>query len=697
MEAKIYIDSFMRIIVRFIAVWLFIFEAQSQQLIINEVSQGPSGAKEYVELLVAGNPTCQTPVPCADLRNVVIDDNNGYFAAGSGTGIAGGALRFSSDNFWSCIPQGTLILIYNTTDLNALIPANDLSMTDNNCRLVIPVTSTLLEGQGTAPTSSVATYPTTGWTAGGGTWSMVGMANGGDSFQIRNSVSATSPTYSVSWGNNTTNAQIYFTTAANAVFSLTNQSDNNPLNQANWTNGVAGTNETPGTANSPENASWIAGMNPFCGTANPMQVTFVVTNQACGSTANGAITPTVTGGSAPYTYLWNTNATTASISNLTAGTYTVTITDAGGCSITGQATVQNSGGFSISPTATNESCNGACDGSISTTVSGGTTPISYSWSNGATSAIVSALCPGTYTVTATDINGCTASSSAIISAGPSAPDPTINSAGPFTTTSPTAQLVAASFGGVWTSNCGTCLTTNGQFDPSIAGVGNFQICYTTGSGSCTNADCITIAVTSGCTPEDTTFTVTTCPETPLSYNGQVLPATGNYTITLTTSAGCDSVVHLSWNHYTVNNQNIQQSLCQGDSVFIWNQWFYEPDFIQNTSVDNNGCQVTNTLTIVAENCPEYDFVLFVPNTFTPNSDAINDTFEIIISGGLVEEGFIVNRWGNVIKEFSSSDLAWDGKTQDGILVQDGVYTWVIFYTPTNGNRKRAHGFVTVLK
>ena len=78
----------------------------SQQLIINEVSQG-TGSSEYVEFVVIGSPTCSTPVPCIDLRKVIIDDNNGYFAPGSGTGIAAGAVRFADNPFWSCITQGT--------------------------------------------------------------------------------------------------------------------------------------------------------------------------------------------------------------------------------------------------------------------------------------------------------------------------------------------------------------------------------------------------------------------------------------------------------------------------------------------------------------------------------------------------------------------------------------------------------------
>ena len=53
----------------------------AQQLIINEVSQG-TGSSEYVEFVVIGTPTCITPVPSLDLRKVIIDDNNGYFAPG---------------------------------------------------------------------------------------------------------------------------------------------------------------------------------------------------------------------------------------------------------------------------------------------------------------------------------------------------------------------------------------------------------------------------------------------------------------------------------------------------------------------------------------------------------------------------------------------------------------------------------------
>ena len=104
------------------------------QLVINEVSQGPSGSKEYVELVVVGTPTCTT-IPCLDLRGYILDDNNGTFSASpTSAGVAMGCMRLSNDALWSCVPIGTIIVIYNDGDQNPSIPAIDVSRTDGNCR-----------------------------------------------------------------------------------------------------------------------------------------------------------------------------------------------------------------------------------------------------------------------------------------------------------------------------------------------------------------------------------------------------------------------------------------------------------------------------------------------------------------------------------------------------------------------------------
>ena len=227
----------------------------SQSLIINEVSQGPTGSKEYVELLVIPgvnyNP-CIAGTNCLDLKNWIIDDNNGYFSNGPsvGEGVAGGCIRFANNSFWNCIPVGTLIVIYNDADLNASLPAQDLSMLDNNCRLVIPVSSTLFDKHATSPSTGTGqNYPLAGFVAGGN-WNNIGMANTDDSFQIYSSGNYFVPVHSVSWGNNNSTVIIYFIgPATNSVYSFANNFSNNPTVQANWMAGSCTAPNNPSCQN----------------------------------------------------------------------------------------------------------------------------------------------------------------------------------------------------------------------------------------------------------------------------------------------------------------------------------------------------------------------------------------------------------------------------------------------------------------
>lgn len=754
---------------------VFSLQSYSQTLIINEVSQG-TGSAEYVELLVIGTPTCQTPIPCMDLRGVVLDDNNGYFASGSGTGIAQGALRFANNAFWSCIPQGTMIVVYNDSERNAAIPPDDLSMTDGNCRLIIPSNSNLLEGQSTSPTNSISTYPGNGsWVAGGGSWSQVGMANSGDSFQVRANIAATTPSHSVSYGGNNNSTIIYFAGAAGSkVFSMTNNTSNNPAVQANWTSGSVGANETPGAANNTANSAWIASMNPQCGVSTGgLQVSASATPTGCGATCSGTANATVTGGTAPYTYSWSNGAATANITTLCAGTYTVTVTDAGGCSMSAQATVTNNAStLAVQASATNETCQNACNGTASSVITGGTAPFTYSWSNGATTANITALCPatytvqvtdqagctgsaqaivapgnnnlnvqitganetcagncdgsltaaasggtspytylwndnstlaniinqcpGTYSVTVSDQNGCTGNASGSILAGATLQDPTIQTTGPFSTSDAPVQFVAASNGGTWTANCGTCISASGLFNPQAAGAGTYQICYSVGAGACASQDCQTIVVT-GCTPQTTSKSHSICPGSSYTFNGQTFTDAGSYPFQFTGQNGCDSTHTLVLSVYDVTPENQNITRCQGDSLELQGTWYYQSDNVVWNIVDGNGCPTTHTAHLVFEDCSIEDYAVYIPNIFTPNNDNTNDFFAISIMGGYLEEGFIVNRWGNIIKEFYIDDLTWDGKTKEGLMVPDGVYTYVFVVSNNSGIKTKYHGFVTVVR
>ena len=595
----------------------------AQQLIINEVSQG-TGSSEYVEFVVIGTPTCVTPVPSLDLRKVIIDDNNGYFAPGSGTGIAGGAVRFANIPFWQSISQGTYIVIYNDASPNTSLPADDISTTDGNCRLVIPSSSMLLEKTTVSPTTTNQAYPPDiNWSVGG-SWSPLAMSNTDDSFQVPNIPSTGVPFHSVSWGNNINNAIVYFAgSAAGKVFSFTNTTSNNWNLVANWTSADVATGQTPGMANNAANDAWIGSMNPLC-SVNP--------------------------------------------------------------------------GITVTPLILNETCVNACDGSILTSVTNGLAPYTYSWSNGATTSSISNVCPGSYTVTVTGANGCSTIESFTITAGTAGSNAAISAAGPFTNLDAPQQIQALNGGGVWSSTCGTCLSSNGVFNPQTAGTGSWQVCYQLGSGNCADTQCITIIVTNGCTPQTTTESLTICPGDSSFINGIWENTPGQYSAAFQDVNNCDSTHISTLNWFTVSPWTENIILCEFDSVFVFNQWIYGAQTVTQVEQTSNGCDYVHTINVQLESCIIDPSVIFIPNVFTPNGDMVNDTFEIIIQNGKVERGWIFNRWGNVICTFSPTQLKWDGKDErTGIPVLDGVYTYLVYFNPANTVKELHQGFVTVFK
>lgn len=671
----------------------------SQQLIINEVSQGP-GSSEYVEFVVIGNPTCTTPVPSLDLRKVIIDDNNGYFAPGSGTGIATGALRFADIPFWQSVPQGTYIVIYNEASPNTVLPPNDLSLTDGNCRLIIPGSSTLLESTTVSPTTTNSAYPPNGSWVAGGSWSQVAMANGGDSFQVPTIPSTGIPFHSVSWGNNTTNTIIYFSgSAAGKVFSFTNNTSNSWNTQANWTSGTVGVDETPGAPNNAANDAWIATMNPQCSVNPGLTLTLTPTNETCVNACNGSITSTVNNGQAPYTYLWSNGSTSSTLSNLCPGNYSLTVTTATGCVVNQSISIaagQASPILTLNPI--NESCANACDGSITTSLTNGQAPNSYVWSNGSTSSTLSNLCPGTYSCVLTTASGCSTTQSTTIVAGQAVANASIQPAGPFADIDVAQQISATNGGGTWTSTCGTCLSSTGLFNPQIAGVGTWQVCYALGTGACADQQCISIVVTSGCTPQIVTDNLSICPGDSVLLFGSYESSAGTYSQVFVDVNGCDSTQVFQLSMYPANDVSENIQLCEFDSVFVFSQWVYGSQTLTQVEQTTDGCSYLHTVNVVMENCIVEPDVIFIPNVITANNDNLNDTFAIVVQGGIVEEGFIVNRWGNIIAEFSENQLTWDGTDmKSGLPVQDGVYTYIIYFKPANDVREMYQGFVTVVR
>lgn len=144
--------------------------------------------------------------------------------------------------------------------------------------------------------------------------------------------------------------------------------------------------------------------------AGPLVVPVLQQNPACNQ-ANGLLQVGVVGGEFPYAYAWSHNpGLNFFIANgLAAGSYTVTVTDANGCSATYSATLPNQQGPSVSVSATAASC-GQSNGAVTAAATGGFAPLSYAWSHNAAlnSPNATGLAFGSYTVTVTDANGCTA-------------------------------------------------------------------------------------------------------------------------------------------------------------------------------------------------------------------------------------------------------------------------------------------------
>jgi gliding motility-associated-like protein len=234
-----------------------------------------------------------------------------------------------------------------------------------------------------------------------------------------------------------------------------------------WNQGQTGANATglsAGTysvSSTDANGCTVALTNIVVGQPVAISVTVVsITSASCGA-ANGAIDITASNGVAPYTFRWSNAATTEDISALAVGTYTVTVTDNSGCTVSRAANVSNTSTLTASlASIVNITCLGANNGAINLQVSGGTLPVSFLWNTTATTQNISALAAGTnYQITITDGLGC----ATIL--------------GAYTVTEPSAISVTA------TSTAARCNATN---TGSIAlttsgGTGAYTFLWSTGA------------------------------------------------------------------------------------------------------------------------------------------------------------------------------------------------------------------------
>jgi gliding motility-associated-like protein len=379
---------------------------------------------------------------------------------------------------------------------------------------------------------------------------------------------------------------------------------------------------------------------------NPPAITATVaaTGANCGAN-DGSATATASGGTGALTYSWDDGAsqTTASATNLAAGTYTCTITDANGCTTTVTAAVTNSNAPTISISSSNVTCNGDGDGGASATVSGGTAPFTYAWDDPTNQATAAAtgLGGGVFTVTVTDATGCSVTQSVIIAE----PATLTNSSSVMSTTCGYANGVAISTpaGGTAPYSYQWDDAGNQSLSAAVSLVGGTYTVTISDASGCVLTDNVTIG--------DSDSLVITVDITHESCDGfadgtivtAMVGGSPPYTYTWNNGAATAAIADLAAGTYTVTVQ---------DAV---------------------GCQVHDLIPLLAENVD----CITIPTAISPNGDGANDTWMIegldLYPDAEVE---IYNRWGALLFSEKGYQHDWGGTFQDEALPA-GVYYFVV--------------------
>jgi gliding motility-associated-like protein len=491
-----------------------------------------------------------------------------------------------------------------------------------------------------------------------------------------------------------------------------------------------------------------------------INVSETIKNIDC-TNATGSIELAVTGGTvgSGYKFAWSNTATTKDISGLSAGNFTVTVTDANNCVTSKSFTLTNTTNTNpvAKATGTNVSCNGKGDGSITVTVEGGCAPYKYAWANSTiTEPNRTALSPGTYTVTVSDASSPAKTSTAqVVITEPKAI--TIDGTSVASTGSNGSITVTATEGnGGYTYNWGNNITTK---DRNGLAAGNYTITVTDSKG-CTASKTFTVFASGGqlalgsvtvasgsknsgfgvscvnrCDAEITgntsggvaPFTVaisgTSTASTTLQQSGAFSfkeLCAGNYTVRVTDGQGnsvTQAIIVTSPTAITLSEStkcatgaipsgSIDLSVIGGAPTykFAWSNNETTEDLkllpVGTYTVvvsDANGCQ-SIAKTIRVEDCNGGNECFKDYTTiFTPNSDGFNDLFNISCATDHQNELFVYDRWGKPVYSVKNYGNSWDGKDTNGTDLPEGGYMWVMNVTYKDGSRQTFKGATTILR
>jgi gliding motility-associated-like protein len=406
-----------------------------------------------------------------------------------------------------------------------------------------------------------------------------------------------------------------------------------------------------------------------------------VTDASCFEGDDGSSKAIGEGGVAPYTYLWDAaanNQTTATATGLSAGIYTVTVTDSNGCSTAITTTVGQPQRLSLDFDTDGTDCYGDPSGSAAVNVQGGIPAYAYQWSNGNTSTTIDSVIGGIYMVTVTDNNGCTVVDEATVSQ----PDPLA------------AQIDVVDvscFGG--RDGELTFLPEGGTapYTYSLDGIeyngSNIQIALTAGTYGAYLID------TKGCEIYVGDYTVEE-PD-PITVDlGETIYIQYGESVTLnpTITGGFGNI---SYSYNPIDSTTLSCLSCQNPIA--------SPEYANDYQLlvtDENGCTSETFVRVIVEK----DWPVYVPTGFTPNNDQINDV--LLIHGENIQKILmfrVYDRWGEMVFEASDYEydavgalIGWDGKFRDEEL-NPGVFVWYVEVEYIDGTTSIFKGNTTLIK
>jgi hypothetical protein len=365
--------------------------------------------------------------------------------------------------------------------------------------------------------------------------------------------------------------------------------------------------------------------------SQPVTASAVSTAAPCFGAGTGTASVTPGGGVGAYSYLWNNSATTASITGLSAGVYSVTVSDGENCTATASAEVTQPNLLSVSVSTTPQSALGVNDGTATAQAGGGTPGYNYLWNTGATSSSIAGLAPGAYSVTLTDQNGCTAIQTGTVAAFNCTSSATISGSDVscFGAANGSAAVMPNGSGAPYQFNWSNGATTN-----NISGLnpGLFSVTMTD-AGACQTFLSVQI--------NQPTLLLANATATPVSGVGlqdgtaSAAPSGGvaPYSFAWSNGATTSTITGLASGSYTVTVYDSRQ--CSQ---------------IQSVQVNNINC--TLSLNLLSSNPPCYG--------------ALQGTAGVVVSGAT---GQVTYLWSNGATISSLSGLA---AGEYAVIVQDAV-------------------------